>query len=241
MFDTLAEVESAYATLPAERRHQILYTEFERNAAQKIPYLLARYQATEGFGELAFLWNWHLLVAALPTAFRALEIGVYKGRVLGTIDVLAQQQGKSASVVGLTPLSSAADKYSRYDAVDYGQAIVKSFTTLGADINHLTIIHGLSTELAAQGSAKSLAPYDLLFIDGSHDYKDVCHDILTYGKLVKSGGYLVMDDASCLLAHPYGRFLGHLDVAIAARDTLESSTEFEHLFAIGHNRVWRRK
>lgn len=243
MFKTLYDVERAYAGgISTTERHRIIHQEFERASAAVHPTLLSRYQAAPGFGEDAFFWNWHLLVQAMPAEFKMLEIGVYKGRVIAVVDALATAAGKSATVTGLTPLSgAAADKYSTYDDVNYGEAILNTFDTLGADKNHLNIIKGFSTDAAAITTAQNLGPYDILFIDGCHDYPVVCHDIRTFSKMVKPGGYLVMDDASSLLEQPYGQFLGHMDVGLAVRACLDEAPEWTHLFAVGHNRVWRKQ
>ncbi len=51
-----------------------------------------------------------------------------------------------------------------------------------------------------------------------------------------------MDDASSLLSlsknHP--GFPGHEDVALAIRDDLDKRSNYKHLFACGHNRVWKK-
>ena len=57
--------------------------------------------------------------------------------------------------------------------------------------------------------------------------------------MLKKGGYLVLDDASLFLENPFGRFLGHEDVCRAIKDTLDARTDLTHLFAVGHNRVWK--
>ena len=80
----------------------------------------------------------------------------------------------------------------------------------------------------------------MIFIDGSHDYEDVVHDILNYSKLLIIGGYLVMDDASLYLNDAYGQFLGHPDVGNACKQYLDNNPNFEELYAIGHNRVWKK-
>jgi hypothetical protein len=50
-----------------------------------------------------------------------------------------------------------------------------------------------------------------------------------------------MDDASLFLEKPYGQFLGHKDVCQAIKDTIDDSLfNLKHIFAVGHNRVWRK-
>lgn len=77
--------------------------------------------------------------------------------------------------------------------------------------------------------------YDVIFIDGCHDYKNVCLDINNYSQMLKSGGYLVMDDASIYIKDAYGAFLGNPDVGKAINDCLDNNNDFIHLYSVGHN------
>jgi hypothetical protein len=65
-------------------------------------------------------------------------------------------------------------------------------------------------------------------------------DIENYVGMLKIGGILVMDDASLYLESPAGMFKGHPDVGAAIRDRLDTNLAMKHLFAVGHNRVWRK-
>ena len=49
-----------------------------------------------------------------------------------------------------------------------------------------------------------------------------------------------MDDASLYLNDSYGQFKGHPDVGKACKDYLENNQDFEEMYAVGHNRVWRK-
>ena len=52
---------------------------------------------------------------------------------------------------------------------------------------------------------------DLLHIDGSHACEEAIHDVVAWGKLVRQGGYIVLDDInweSVHLAYDYLRFIG---------------------------------
>jgi len=68
---------------------------------------------------------------------------------------------------------------SQYDALDCGRN---------------TLPHQLANRL-----------FDLIYIDGGHRYEQVLEDLAKYSRLVRPGGYLVLDDASC--AQPGSRFL----------------------------------
>ncbi len=248
MFYTLQEVDTFYnstesAAIPMAERHARIYQEFEAKVRQHDPQLQQAFLATEGFGELAFQWNWWLAVKDAPTAFKFLEVGVYKGRVLATIQYLADRMKKSPTIVGVTPLSTEGDKYSGYDDVDYFAAIRRSYEKTGSggvSFANTRIIKGYSQDPVTLCEAAQQGPYDIIFIDGCHDYDVVCQDISNYVALLREGGLLVMDDASLFLEAPAGRFHGHPDVAKAIRDRIDGNPALRHIYAVGHNRVWRK-
>ena len=212
-----------------------------------------------GFGDRAFHYLWKLLVDQMSARFSFLEIGVFKGQILSLIQLLSSQMGKQPRIHGITPLSDAGDKYSRYPQANYLAHIEHVFREFGLSLDSLRLICGLSTDYHVKHEASALAPFDIVYIDGCHDYGVVVDDINTYGSLVQRGGFLVMDDASCYLCLPnnykvVGRhvtepehpvyeasFKGHEDVSRAVCKVLESNSDFVHLFACGHNRVWLRR
>jgi hypothetical protein len=242
-FDSITAVEVFY-TNPAysyKNKHADIYRTFEHNVIMREPKLQQAFYATEGFGELAFQWNWYLAVKEAPRDFKFLEVGVYKGRVLATIQYLADLFGKTARIMGVTPLSSAGDKYSGYEDVDYFAAIQGAYKkTHDVSFANTQIVKGFSQDPITLLEAAKEGPYDILFIDGCHDYDVVCQDIQNYVPLLKQGGLLVMDDASLFLEDPAGRFHGHPDVGRAIRDVIEPRSDLQHIYAVGHNRVWRK-
>ena len=242
MFDSLEEVVQFYKNpANAEKRHEIIYGEFEKNVRTKQPVLAQVFAATDGFGEMAFYWNWFLAVLAAPRTFSFLEIGVYKGRVLALIQLLATSMGKLPIIAGATPLSTTGDKYSQYDNVDYLDAIRKNYeNSMNASLENTHIINGYSQDPDTVRNAAAWGPFDILFIDGCHDYEVVCQDIDNYLPQLKPGGLLVMDDASLFIDRPFGKFHGHPDVGRAIKDKLDGHSDIQHLYAVGHNRVWRK-
>lgn len=238
MFSSIKEVENYYKKGDSNR-HEVIYRAFDKNISELNPELTNAFNAAEGFGELAFCWNWYLLVDAMPSTFKFLEIGVYKGRTLGVVQLLAKKMDKSCEMYGITPLTNVGDKYSRYNDENYTYTLLANVSNMGVDIDTINIVKGLSTDLVAMNKVNSTGPYDIIFIDGCHDYEVVCQDIKNYVPMLKSGGYLVMDDASLFLDKPYGQFIGHKDVCQAIKDTIDNSIfNLTHLFAVGHNRVW---
>jgi hypothetical protein len=236
---TLQEAVTYYKNSQDPAKHKVLYEAFAKNASSYKNGVLANHSSeVEGFGELSFHWNWYLLVNIMPADFKFLEIGVYKGRVLSLIQMLSQDLGKQARIWGVTPLATAGDKFSMYKPSNYLDDIKSSYTKSGASFDSTTIVKGYSQDPVVIQKVGENATYDIIFIDGCHDYPVVCQDIDNYSPMLKRGGFLVLDDASSLLPGSYGQFLGHEDVGRAVQDKLDGNTQFAHLFAVGHNRVW---
>jgi hypothetical protein len=238
---SLSEVIQFYKESDNSNKHEILYKAFLHNATVFNNGILNdHFNKTFGYGDLAFSWSWYLLISDMPINFKFLEIGVYKGRILSVIQLLSNVLNKNASIFGITPLNISADKFSCYDEVDYLEEIKKSYSVLNLTFENTTIIEGYSQDDKIINLAKENEQYDIIFIDGCHDYEIVCLDIENYSKLLKKGGYLILDDSSSLLDGAYGSFLGHYDVAKAAQDVLENNNNFLHLYAVGHNRIWKK-
>lgn len=238
--NTLDDVIELY-NIEHDTKHKIIYDCFKNNASIYDNGLLSNhYDKTDGFGELAFYWNWLLLVKSMPDHFNFLEIGVYKGRVLSLIQLLSDAFNKSAKIYGITPLENLGDKYSNYDNADYLSCIHKSFSELDLSFENTTIINGLSQHGHIVTEVREKAEYDIIFIDGCHDYEIVRLDIINYSPMLKVGGYLVLSDSSSSLTGAYGQFLGHSDVARAVETVLDKDDRYLHAYAVGHNRTWKK-
>jgi hypothetical protein len=236
MFDTLQEVVDFEIS---SAKNRIIYETFERNVLTN-PLLYASFIYSDGFGEVAFSWNWKLLVDDMPNHFNFLEIGVYKGRVLSQIGLLTKISNKRSNIYGITPLSTVGDKYSDYVNCDYLNEINANFKRLNGSTDSLTILNGFSQEHRILNIVKDMQQFDIIFIDGCHDYEYVCSDIKNYIPYLKVGGYLVLDDASLYIDNPHGMFLGHPDVGKAINDTIPAFKNIKELYAVGHNRVWKK-
>lgn len=237
----LNEVINFYKNMNKDTHKQI-YNIFKFNVENYNNGILRKqFENSEGFGELPFSWNWYLLVNNMSSNFKFLEIGVYKGRILSLIQLLSKLLNKNVKIWGITPLSNAGDKFSQYGNENYLNSIEKSFYNSNVSVENTKIIQGFSQNDDVINKAKENMSYDIIFIDGCHDYEIVCLDIINYSKMLKSGGYLVLDDASSFLSDPFGSFLGHVDVGKAIIDNLDNNPDFIHLYAVGHNRVWCKK
>lgn len=194
-----------------------------------------------GFGERAFHALWKLIIDETPREFSFLEIGVYKGQVLSLVRLLADRTGRDAQVVGVTPLSTFSGitgKFPEFPDVDYDIAILELHERF--DQEQPRIIVGDSTDKWTQQTAAEVGPYDIVYIDGCHEYDYVVRDLRFYGNLLRLGGLLVVDDSACYLKQPQGFFKGIGDVSLAVLTIIETDRQWKHLLAVMHNRVWRR-
>jgi SAM-dependent methyltransferase len=201
-----------------------------------------------GMGDRPFHWMWKIIVDTLPDTFGFLEIGCYRGQVLSLIGLLAKTSGKKAAICGVSPFVGTRDAINAYDNLDYLADIKRIFEVFNAGCEMFIPIRGMSQDRDIIDKANDYAPFDVVYIDGSHEYDAVRLDIENYAPMVKKGGLLVMDDASCLLRLPpfsndkgYNRcWPGIPTVSEAVRDHLETRGDFVHRLAIGHNRVFEK-
>lgn len=199
-------------------------------------------QNSYGFCDDAHHVMWRELVKLQPNNFSFLEIGVFKGQIIGLITQLTKRFGKSSNVYGVTPMTNLGDKYSNYDDIDYSKKIINLFETfsLPFDINS-QIINGLSTDESVKNILKSMEKFDIIYIDGGHDYDTVVSDIQMVKEIIKINGYIVTDDSSCYKQlYELPIFKGHIEVCDAIKDVLEPDDNFKEILCVGHNRVFKK-
>lgn len=177
-----------------------------------------------GFGERSFLWMWKCIINELPDRFSFLEIGVFKGQILGAVRMLAP----FADITGITPLNSAGTNWDS----DYLADIKHLHDTFG--LQYPNIIEGYSTDCVDK-----VGMYDVIYIDGDHSYEGAKFDIINYSPKVLPGGFLVIDDCACKYKMPFGYFTGIESVSRAV-DELLPNEYFQEVFSVVHNRVFKR-
>jgi hypothetical protein len=245
-FDTFTEAVLAWRDIPEV--HTEIFKAFYDNV-QNDPELKYHRDIVEqwefGYGERSFQWLWNLVAQELPHGFRFLEIGVYQGQVLSLMSLLNKRYEKHGLIVGLTPLEPADDAFSKHHDVDYEERIKILYGINRLDAADLLLIVGYSDREREIELARKEGPYHCIYIDGNHNYDVVVKDIKNYGPMVAPRGLLVMDDSANYLDIPDGlissNWKGIIDVSNAVRDTLENDLQFEHIFSVGHIRVWRKK
>jgi hypothetical protein len=206
----------------------------------QIPQLKAHRDFVEsnsfGFGERPFVYMHKLMVDEMPEEFSFMEIGVYKGAILSLYRLLADMQGKKVWRYGVTPLSTAGN----FAESDFEKDIKTIHDQFGLEKDY-TILKGLSTDYEVITNAAMLDRYDILYIDGGHDYETVSSDLKHYTPLINPRGLLVIDDCANDLDLPENYFFGIESVTKALKDFDLPSKGFEFLFSVGHNKVYRKK
>lgn len=222
-----------------------------------------------GYGERAFhgMWgfllkeySWTKINPSNSVRFTFLEIGVFKGQVLSLVDLISYKVIKHSpwfdwDIYGITPLDSSGGHVDT-NYMDCIDKIHRRFNTAYFDelrqprLPKLFVGLSTSPDIINKVSEKFKLPgIDILYIDGGHDFDTVTSDIKNYVPLVNPGGLLVIDDSANKLHLPAGFFLGIESVSDATdqllmpfcENPIYPFNEFEFLFNVGHNRIWRRR
>ena len=191
----------------------------------------------KGFGEPAFhaMW-WKLLLEYKPK--NCLEIGVYRGQVVSIWTLISKLVDRNIAVSGISPFSSFGDSVSEYmKNLDYYQDVQETFEDL--DLQKPTFIKGFSSDKKAIEYIKSKT-WDMIYIDGGHDYEDVLFDYHLCLENLSDNGIIVLDDASLYTDYkPLSfAFKGHPGPSLVAREYADKEMKF--LGAVGHNNVFMK-
>ena len=187
-----------------------------------------------GFGERCFLWMWNDIIARMPQEFTFMEIGVFRGQILGLVKLLAERQGKKVRRIGITPLDTTDGHWES----DYEADIKKLHDTFNIANDYELITLDSTNPIAINLASKN--PPDVLYIDGGHTYEVVKSDLTNYIPILKVGGTLVIDDCNNAIPMPWGYFQGIQSVSLAVDEVLprEGSNEYwKHELNLVHNRV----
>lgn len=192
----------------------------------------------KGFGEDAFHAMWYKLMIEFKPS-NLLEIGVYRGQVVSNWTLIAKLLNQKVDISGISPFSSFGDSVSEYlKNLDYYQDIQETFEEL--NLEKPTFIKGFSSDDNAVEYIKS-KKWDMIYIDGGHDYEDVLFDYKLCLENLADGGIIVLDDASLYTDYkPVSfAFKGHPGPSLVAREYADKEMDF--IGAVGHNSVYRKK
>jgi hypothetical protein len=215
------------------------YLECVRYFHQRLPEAerLHRAHFRTGYGEDAFHVFWHLLLEHYqPSTF--LEIGIFRGQVISLVALWAARHKHPCTVHGISPFSSAGDSVSHYDTqIDYYQDTLSNFKRFQLPVPHL--LRAYSTDPAAVEFIESNA-WDMLYIDGNHDYDVVKRDWDCCARSLKPGGIIVLDDAGLTTAYrpPLFATAGHPGPSRIASEI--DPARFREVLQVGHNRAFQK-
>lgn len=192
-----------------------------------------------GFGEDAFHVMWSLLVDRFkPVNF--LEIGVYRGQVLSLIGLLQRDLGIQGSNTGIGPFERIGDAAS---VTAYGHCSdwLEDIKTNIARFNlpQPRLVKALSTDPAALDAMQS-TQWDMIYIDGNHDYDVVVEDWKNSAANIKLGGIIVLDDSGIGSGYRPPLFAS---VGFPGPSKIANSVgtgAFREILQVGHNRAFQK-
>ena len=194
-------------------------------------------QEGRGFGEDAFHAMWYLLFQEFRPR-RALEIGVYRGQTVTLWKLISRLLGFECGIGCVSPFTSAGDEVSTYrPSLDYYQDV-------RANHDHFRLpLPDFCREYSTSPVAREFIhrhEWDLIYIDGNHDYDVAVQDWQVCSESVASNGIIVLDDSALETDYHPPRFAtaGHPGPSRVAREVSEQ--RFREILAAGHNRVFQR-
>ncbi len=194
-------------------------------------------QTGRGFGEDAFHTQWFLLFREFrPKSF--LEIGVFRGQSLSLAALCARHFQLDCFVQGISPFSTAGDAVSRYrPGLDYQADTLTNFAYF--KLPAPTLLKAYSTDAIAAQLIASRA-WDIIYIDGNHDYDIAKADWELCAKNILPGGVIVLDDSglSTKFRAPAFATGGHPGPSRLAMEI--DRCAFTEILQVGHNRVFQK-
>jgi cephalosporin hydroxylase len=192
-------------------------------------------QERRGFGEDAFHAMWLTLLREFQPK-QCLEIGVYRGQVVSLWALLARNLGFPCDVHGISPFTSVGDEVSVYMRnIDFLEDTLTHHLHFG--LPEPTLIRAFSTDLVALKHIRSRR-WDLIYIDGNHDYEVALADYEVCKENLAAGGLLVMDDSSLYtdFQPPRFSFAGHPGPSRVVQE--RAMKELRFIGGVGHNNVF---
>jgi len=194
-------------------------------------------QEQRGFGEDALHSMWIKIFSAYKPKL-ALEIGVYRGQIITLWGLICRMQNFECEIHGISPFSPANDTVSEYlQDLDYYQDVLNSFNNF--NLTPATLITAFSNDPIGIAYIKS-KNWDLIYIDGNHDYEVVFNDYKISKDALSLGGILVLDDSSLYTEFnpPKFAFAGHPGPSRIVRDF--AMKEMKFIGGVGHNNIFMK-
>lgn len=189
------------------------------------------------FGEDAFHAMWYNIFKEFKPK-KVLEIGVYRGSTLSLFSLLSQKFQLQTEVHGISPFTSAGDAVSKYlENLDYYTDVKNNFDYFNLPSPYLH--KGFSTDKAMLEIIRS-QQWDLIYIDGNHDYEVAKQDFDVCSQYIKREGLIVLDDSSLYTGFkaPFYSTAGHPGPSKVAFEI--DLSLFKEILSVGHNRVFKK-
>lgn len=188
-----------------------------------------------GFGEDAFHAAWKDIIETFRPK-SALEIGVYRGQTLSLWQLIAEKRNMTIEIWGASPLSNIGDSVSEYIHINYEADIAKNFAFFG--LKPPKLFQTKSTERVFSEFIRK-RKWDLIYIDGNHDFEVVYSDYMLALANLELGGILCLDDSSLYLDFPImGQFKGHSGPSQVVSKF--AMTDLNYLMTVGHNNFFQK-
>ena len=206
----------------------------------KIPVSIKKHRSyfsksRRGFGEDAFHAMWYLLLKEFKP-HTCLEIGVYRGQVISLWSLISRELNYETQIFGISPFDSSGDSVSKYqNKLDYRHDTIKNHEAFA--LPHPNLLMAYSTDEEALALIRSKA-WNLIYIDGSHDYEIALADYEICKENLAKGGLLVMDDSSLYTEYlpPMFSFAGHPGPSKVIQERVMHEMQF--IGGVGHNNVF---
>ena len=220
------------------------YSECTRYFLKELPAELRQHRAYfsepgsgRGFGENAFHTMWYLLLEHFKPA-NFLEIGVFRGQVISLVALWSRLARTSCEVWGISPFSGSGDSSSKYRVdLDYYQDTLRNFDQFKLPHPRLLKASSLDPEAVRLIASK---PWDMIYIDGNHDYDVAQKDWEHCAASVKVGGVIVLDDAG-LNTHYTPQCFSTAGIAGPSQLAQEiDRSRFKEILQVGHNRAFEK-
>lgn len=182
-----------------------------------MPEYEEKLRAIPGFTSRRELHLLTYLAAISPPGGALVEIGAYKGRSTAWLIEAAMRRRDRPGVFSIDP--HLRDTWEAFSAV------VDRFRLTRRG---LRVLRSFSSEVGESW----YRPIAFLWVDGSHEYEDVLADIRLFTPHVLPGGWVIFDDAHG------GHFPG---VERAIQERMHGSPDFEHIGALKHFEIFRKK
>ena len=189
-----------------------------------------------GFGEDLFHVLWFLIFRDFRPK-DVLEIGVYRGQILILWSLLSKEMKLNSNIYGLSPLKNINDSVSEYINIYYESDIKKSCEKFNIKVPNL--IKEFSNSKVGMEFINS-KKWDLIYIDGSHDYEIVKKDFLNSFNSLKENGIIVIDDSSLYLnlSSRTEVFRGHPGPSRICSEM--ALFKMKHVGTVGHNNIFQK-